>query len=49
MASKKVDLNSKPFDSQIVGSWDGSFEKQLIFTEFYIEKKYSKDLHFLKY
>jgi hypothetical protein len=49
MASKKVDLNSKPFDSKIVGSWDGSFDKKLIFTEFYIEKKYSKDLHFLKY
>jgi hypothetical protein len=49
MASKKVDLNSKPFDSKIVGNWDGSFNKQLIFTEFYIEKKYSKYLHFLKY
>jgi hypothetical protein len=48
MASKKVDLNSKPFDSQIVGSWDGSVEKGIIFTEIYIQDKYSKNLHTLK-
>jgi hypothetical protein len=49
MASKKVDLNSKPFDSKLVGSWIPDKDQDIIFTEFYIEKKYSKYLHYLKY
>jgi hypothetical protein len=45
MKSEKLKLVEKSYDSEIKGEWDGSSHKKMIFTELYLEKKYSSLLH----
>jgi hypothetical protein len=45
VGSTSLKLIEKSYKSDIKGEWDGSFFKKIIFTQIYLEKKYSNLLH----
>ena len=47
--SKSIDLVEKPYDKKLKGFWNGFLNTQFLFTELYINKHYSKLLHYLPY
>ncbi|HEY9702378.1 MAG TPA: hypothetical protein V6C58_08025 [Allocoleopsis sp.] len=49
MTFTDIDLIEKIYDSNYIGKWMGERYKEAIFTDIYLQDRYSNDFHYLKY